>query len=154
MPGSCSSRRSRRTERPELLAALARACLLHGEFRARTLDDRLAAYQRGREAAARAIELAPRSEEAHLWHVGNLGRWAEARGVMRALSLVPVMRREFDLLLTINPASPDVLLGAGTFLFELPGFLGGDRTRAEQHLRRALEIDASLTGRGSSWRAC
>ena len=134
------------TESPELLAAVARACLLHGEHRARTPDDRLATFQRGREAGARAIELAPRSEEAHLWYVANLGRWAETRGVMKALSLVPQIRREFDLLLTIRPTSPDVLFGMGTFLFELPGFLGGDRTRAEHHLRRALEMDASLTG--------
>lgn len=133
-------------ESAELLAALARACLLQGEFRARTTDEQLAAYQRGRDAGKRAIELAPRSEQAHLWYVANLGRWAETRGLMRALSLLPEMRREFELLLALNPLSPDVQVGMGTFLFEVPGFLGGDRARAERHLRRALEIDPSFTG--------
>src|SRR6266487_1601878 len=83
-------------ESADTLAALARASLLHGELRARTPEEQLAAYERGRDAGKRAIELAPRSEQAHRWYVANLGRWAEARGVMRALFVIPEVRQEFD----------------------------------------------------------
>jgi tetratricopeptide (TPR) repeat protein len=125
------------TESPELLTAVARACLLQGEFRARTPDDRLATYQRGREAGAAAIELAPRSGEAHLWYVANLGRWAETRGVMRALSLVPQIRREFDLLLTIKPTSADILFGAGRSCSSCRDFSGATGPRGTAPAARA-----------------
>src|SRR3989442_7565269 len=53
-----------RERRVEMLPALAQACFLSGEVRAQTDDAKLAAYTCGREAGQRAVELAPRSEEA------------------------------------------------------------------------------------------
>ena len=41
---------------PEVLAALARAWFLIGEFRARTEADKLAAYERGREAGRPRVQ--------------------------------------------------------------------------------------------------
>src|SRR5215510_11591539 len=44
--------------------ALAQVCFMYGDVRATTEDEKLAAYDRGRQAAKRAIELAPRSAPA------------------------------------------------------------------------------------------
>jgi tetratricopeptide (TPR) repeat protein len=129
----------------EAMIALARVSLLYGDVRARTKDAKLAAYERGREIGERAIELAPRSEEAHLWYVANTGRWGQTKGVLRSLFLLPTVRRELDVIFELNPRSAPGHAIAGAVLFEVPALLGGDRDRAEEHLRKAIEIDAHYT---------
>lgn len=135
-----------RTEpRPETMIALARVCLVQGEVRAKTAEEKLLAYERGREVAKRAIELAPRSEDAHFWYAANTGRWGQTKGVMRSLFLLPTMREEIDILLALNPRSARAHNVAGNFMAEVPGLLGGDKKKAEEHFRKALEIDPRYT---------
>src|SRR5688572_33064926 len=58
----------------EVLSALARSWFLIGEFHARNDRERLAAYERGREVGRRAVAIAPRSEQAHVWYALKIGR--------------------------------------------------------------------------------
>src|SRR5262245_25175583 len=51
---------------PDALVLLARTWFLIGQLLARTDDERLAAFDRGRDAARRAIDLAPSRADAHL----------------------------------------------------------------------------------------
>src|SRR5215510_3048283 len=56
-------------ERPsDAVTLLSRIYLLSGEVRATTDDEKLATFARGRDLGKLAIELAPRSEEAHVWY--------------------------------------------------------------------------------------
>jgi len=55
------------------------------------------------------------------------------------------MREEIDAMLAINPASARVHGVAGNFFAEVPGLLGGDRARAEQHWKKGLELDPHYT---------
>jgi len=134
-----------RDRRVETMIALAHVYLLVGDIRATTTDDKLAAYERGREIGKRAVELAPKSEDAHFWYAANTGRWGQTKGVMRSLILLPTMREEVDTLLALNPKSPRVHGVAANFLFEVPGMLGGDKKKAEEHWKRGIEIDAHYT---------
>jgi tetratricopeptide (TPR) repeat protein len=129
-----------------VLSALARAWFLLGEFQARTDRERLAAYERGRDAGRRAVAADPRSEEAHVWYALNTARWAGTRGIMRAVSLLPTLREEAATILSLNPASVEGNTLAGGLAAELPTMLGGDRTRAEAYFRTALEGDPHRTG--------
>src|SRR5437867_696503 len=52
---------------------------LIGDVRAVTAEDKLAAYDRGREIGRRAVELAPKSHDAHLWYAIATARYADAR---------------------------------------------------------------------------
>jgi tetratricopeptide (TPR) repeat protein len=131
---------------PEVLSALAHAWFLLGEFRARTDRDRLACYEQGREAGRRAVALAPRSEQAHVWYAINTARTAGTRGIMRAVSLLPELREEAQRILALNPGSVEGHTLAGGLAAELPGMLGGNRTRAEAHFRAALASDPRRTG--------
>lgn len=131
---------------PEVLSALAHAWFLLGEFQARTERDRLAAYDRGREVGRRAIAAAPRSEQAHVWYALNSARWAGTRGIMRAVSVLPTLREEAATIISLNPASVEGHTLAGGLAAELPTMLGGDRTRAETHFRKALDADPRRTG--------
>src|SRR5262245_65922721 len=51
----------------DTLAELSRVWFLTGDFRLRVENDRVAAYERGVDAAKRAIAAAPRNDKAHLW---------------------------------------------------------------------------------------
>lgn len=131
---------------PEALIDLSRAWFLTGDFRAHSDGERLAAYERGSEAARRAIALAPRNDRAHVWLAINSGRWAEVKGPLRALPMVTTIREESETVLRLNPSSVEGLILAGGLAAEMPGFLGGDRAKAERLFRRALEIDPHQTG--------
>ena len=130
---------------PPTLVELSRVWFLTGDFRAHSTSERVAAYEHGREAAGRARDLA-RSEQAYLWYAINTGRVAELTGVMRAVRLVSSVRESSQLVLRINPSSVDGLILAGGLAAELPGFMGGDREKAESYFARALELDRHKTG--------
>ena len=130
---------------PDILVELARAWFLTGEFAARSAAERAAAYERGSEAARRAVATAPGSDQAHLWLAINLGRTAEIRGVTRALALVKTIRDEADIVLRLNPANADGLVLAAGLAAELPALMGGDRAKAEALFKRALEADPRHT---------
>ncbi|HXG03892.1 MAG TPA: hypothetical protein VNO23_10845, partial [Candidatus Binatia bacterium] len=75
------------------LVALARAAYIWGDVRATSTEQKLAAYERGRQAARRAVEREPRNAAAHFWYATNTGRWGQTRGVLRSLFLLPELRR-------------------------------------------------------------
>ena len=128
------------------LVALAEVCFIWGDVRAKTTDDKLAAYDQGRQAAKRAVELAPRSVTAHLWYAIDTGRWGQTKGMMRSLSLLPIMKEEIDTVLALDPKFPPAYSLAGHFYLEVPGMLGGDVDRAEKLFRTGLGLDPTFTG--------
>jgi tetratricopeptide (TPR) repeat protein len=130
----------------DTLTELSHVWFLTGDFRARGEAERVTAYERGTEAAKRAIALAPRNDRAHLWLAINSGRIAEIKGVGRALALVGTIREESETVLKINPANVEGLVLAGGLAAQMPVFMGGDRGKAETLFKRALEIDPRLTG--------
>jgi len=129
----------------ETMAMLSYVQFLIGDVRATTVEAKLAAYDRGREVGQRAAELAPKSVDAHLWYAINTARWGETKGVLRSLFLLPTIRRELDTLLELDPRSVRAHILAGNVLLEVPGFAGGDRAKAEEHFKKALEIDPRFT---------
>jgi tetratricopeptide (TPR) repeat protein len=131
--------------RVDSLITLSYVYFLIGDVRARTTDEKLAAYDRGRDIGKRAVELAPREEEAHLWYAINTGRWGQTKGVLRSLFLLPTVREEIETILELNPRSVRGRALAGNVLMEVPGFAGGDRAKAEDQFRRGIEHDPHFT---------
>src|SRR2546428_580595 len=109
---------------------------LWGDVRATTTEEKLAAYARGRELGRRAVELAPRNHDAHLWYAINTGRWGQTKGVLRSLFLLPTVREEIQILLQLNPRSVRAHSLAGNVAMEVPGLFGAavdpDRSRAHR----------------------
>jgi tetratricopeptide (TPR) repeat protein len=134
-----------RTPTLEALVLLSWAHLAWADHRAPTTEAKLTSYERGRDVAKRAIELAPRNPDAHLWYAANLGRWAITRGKLRAAFLVSTLKGEIDTILEIDPNHVPGLSLAGSFYLETPGMFGGDVARAEGYLRRALALDPHFT---------
>ena len=128
------------------LIALAQVCFIWGDVRARTPEDKLAAYEQGREAAKRAVELAPRNAAAHFWHGVHIGRWGQTKGAVRSLFLLPTLKQEIATAMELDPTFPPVYSLAGSVYFEVPGLFGGDLDKAEQMFRKSLELDPRFTG--------
>ncbi len=134
-----------RDRQVDTMVYLAYVCYLQGDLRATTTEEKLAAYGRGREVAQRAVELAPRNHDAHLWYAINTGRWGQAKGMFRSMFLLPTIREEIDILFQLNPRSIRAHSLAGNVFLRLPAIFGGDREKAEAHFRKALEIDPRFT---------
>jgi tetratricopeptide (TPR) repeat protein len=131
--------------RVENLVALARVNFIWGDIRATTADQKLAAYDRGRQVAKRVIELDPRSVEARFWYALNTARWGQTKGVLRSLFLLPTVQEEIQLILKLAPQFTPVYALAGHVFYEVPGFLGGDLQKAEEMFRKGLEQDPQFT---------
>lgn len=128
------------------LLALARAWFLFAEERAKSEDDRIAAYARARDYAKRATDLSPRSADAHLWYAITLGSWSQAKGLLRSALAFRELRREVDVVLRLDPDNIEAHIMAGSIARELPVVLGGDRKEAEAHFKTAQRLDPRLTG--------
>jgi tetratricopeptide (TPR) repeat protein len=129
----------------DTLIALAHVCFIWGDVRARTSEDRLEVYEQGRQAAKRAVEMAPRSVLAHFWYATNTGRWAQTRGVMRSLFLLPTLKQESETVLELDPTFPPGYALAANLAYEVPPLLGGDLDRAEQMFRKGLALAPRFT---------
>jgi tetratricopeptide (TPR) repeat protein len=129
----------------EALLLLAWVHLSWADLRAPSTEEKLASYERGRDVAKRAIELAPRSPDAHLWYAANLGRWAIAKGKLRAAFLLSTLQEEIQTILTLDPNHVGGLALAGSFYLETPRLMGGDLAKAEAYQRKALAVDPHFT---------
>jgi tetratricopeptide (TPR) repeat protein len=134
-----------RDRQVDTMVMLSYVHFLYGDIRATTTEDKLASYERGREIGKRAVELAPRNPEAHVWYGINTGRWGLTKGVMRSLFLLPTVREEVDTTLALDPRNLRALALSGNVFLEVPSLFGGDREKAAQQFRRALEIDPHFT---------
>lgn len=128
------------------LLAVAQIAFLYGDVRARSVEEKLDAYEQGRQAARRAAELAPRNGRAHFWYATNAGRWGQTKGVMRSLFLLPEVKRGMETALELDPRFPPAYVLAGTVYYEVPGLFGGDLEKSERLFRTGLEVDGRFTG--------
>ena len=135
----------KRESQVETMIMLSYVSFLWGDIRATTPEDKLAAYARGRELGKRAVELAPRNHDAHLWYAINTGRWGQTKGVLRSLFLLPTLREEIEILLQLDPRSVRAHSLAGNVYTEVPGLFGGDKEKAEEHFKKGLAIDPKFT---------
>lgn len=136
---------ARREPDAETWIALARTCFIWGDVRAATAEQKLAAYAEGREAARRAVELAPQSAQAHLFYAINTGRWGQTKGVGRSWFLLPEVREAARRTLDLDPTLPAAYALAGNLDYEVPAVLGGSLERAEGYFRKGLGVDPRFT---------
>ena len=127
------------------LLALAMISYVWGDVRARTRDDKLTAYDRGRQAARRAVQAEPRSVAAHFWLATNTARWGQTNGVVRSLFLLHEVQREIRIVRDLDPGFTPVYALAGNVYYEVPALLGGDLAKAEEMFRTGLTQDPRYT---------
>jgi tetratricopeptide (TPR) repeat protein len=99
-------------------------------------------YESGVEGARLAIAAAPNRPEGHYWLGVNMGALADL-GTMAALKYHKAVREELETTVRLDPGfeGGSALTVLGDWYLRVPGFLGGNKTRAEELLRRALTYD-------------
>jgi tetratricopeptide (TPR) repeat protein len=132
--------------RVETRLALAEVSFIWGDVRATTREQKLQAYDQGREAARRVVELEPKNTLAHLFFAINTARWGQTNGIVRSITLLPTVKEEIRTLLELDPRRPTVYALAGNVSLEVPRLLGGDLEHAEAMFRKGLELDPRFTG--------
>jgi tetratricopeptide (TPR) repeat protein len=120
----------------------ARACFDLGEF-ATSNPERAEVAQTGIAAARQSVARQPASAPAHYYLAMNIGQLARTKS-LGALRLVDEMETEFSKARVLDEhldfAGPDRNLGL--LYLEAPSFGSiGSRTKARQHLRRAVELE-------------
>ena len=128
------------------LIALAQVCFIWGDIRAATTEQKLDAYDEGRMAAKRAVELDPKNAAGHFWYGTNTARWGQTKGVIRSLFLLPTVRGEIQTVLDLDPKFTAVYALAGNVLYEVPAVMGGNPRKAEEMFRKGLDQDPRFTG--------
>jgi tetratricopeptide (TPR) repeat protein len=120
---------------------LARACYWIGTHGPR--EARRAALERGVKAGESAVRLAPTRPEGHFWMAADMGTLAESFGLGQGLKYRGRIRDELERAIAVDPrweeGSAEAALGE--WYATVPGLFGGDRKKAEEHLRRALAIN-------------
>jgi tetratricopeptide (TPR) repeat protein len=129
----------------ENLLTLAHVCFLWGDIRATTRDEKLDAYDCGRRAAERVVELEPKNPTAHFWYATNTARWGEVNGLLSSLFLLPTVKKEMNIVLNLDPYFTPVYALAGHVYYEVPPLFGGDLDKAEAMFRKGLEQDPTFT---------
>ena len=124
---------------------LGRVCYWLGTHDA--VEHRRAALDRGVLAGERAVRLDDGKPEGHFWLAANMGRLADAFGIVQGLKYRGRIREELERVRILAPAWQGGLADAalGEWYATVPRLLGGSRQLAESHLRRALTIDAANT---------
>lgn len=129
----------------DTLIALAHICFAWGDVRAKTREEKLGAYEQGRQAAKRAVDQAPRNVLAHFWYGTNTARWGQTKGIGRSIFLLPTVKQEMETVIALDPTfAPGYALAANVY-YEVPPLLGGDLDRAEQMFRKGLALAPRFT---------
>lgn len=129
----------------ENLLALAHVCFIWGDIRAKTRDEKLDAYDCGRRAAERVVELEPKNPTAHFLYATNTARWGETKGLLGSLFLLPTVKKEMNIVINLDPYFTPVYALAGNVYYEVPPLFGGDLDKAEAMFRKGLEQDPTFT---------
>jgi tetratricopeptide (TPR) repeat protein len=104
-------------------------------------ESQLETAQKGIDWAKKAIELNPKSVGGHFWLGVHYGKFGEAKGVLKSLSLVGPIKDAMQQVIDLNPAYE----GGGAFrvlgrlYFRLPRLVGGSFEKSVSFLRRSIE---------------
>jgi tetratricopeptide (TPR) repeat protein len=110
-------------------------------------DERAELLEQSLARADAAIASDDRDALAHFARFCALGEQAKTSGLrLTGLLKLRSIRAAVERTLELSPDFPDALLGLGSLLIAVPGFLGGDDAEGERLVRRALAIDPEYVG--------
>jgi len=107
--------------------------------------DKLAGYDSAKSDCEKSVALAPGTADAHFWLGVALGRWAETKGMMKALFAIKTLKKEMAEVLRLDPAHGGAHNVLGEILWQVPGFAGGDKKKALEEFETALRLSPRYT---------
>jgi hypothetical protein len=130
---------------------LSSKCIYFQGMKARTDDEKIPVFLRGKNVADKAKPLLKDRADAYYYYGINLGRWGLANGVIKSIGERHNLRKSMEAVIAKTGKEDDGRLvpgkeyegyGAnrtlGHMYFKLPGMFGGDNRLAEKLLREAV----------------
>ncbi len=134
---------------PKLLWRQGRALMRQGEQKDKK-KDKLALFEQARAALEKSIAKDPNDPEAHFWLGVTLGRWGQARGMLKSLAMVSPLKKEMAQTLRLDPKHGGAHHVLGELYNQLPGFAGGDKKRALSEYEQALKLSPDYSANYAS----
>lgn len=108
----------------------------------RITDDVLATFEKGKEYADRAVEIAPDSPDAHFWQAALIGRIGQTRGILQSLFMVRPMKDALDRVLELDENYAGAYDVLSQLYEEAPGFplSIGNKKLALEMAQKAVEL--------------
>ena len=126
----------------EMSWKLARAAYHYAEYFVKDRREKKRLFTEGKKAAEKAVMIDSNKVQGHLYLGICLGSWAKANGIMASLRSVPLILKEGDKAIAIQPdyagAAP-YILRANVYM-KAPGIAGGNIHKAESDFRKALAL--------------
>jgi tetratricopeptide (TPR) repeat protein len=89
----------------------------------------------------RAVSLAPRDSDYHLWLGRSYGEKAERVNPLSAYTLARKLRRSFETAVQLNAGNIEARVDLAEFYMEAPGILGGGDDKARNQARALAGVD-------------
>ena len=116
-----------------------RSFVARGEKREKK-SDKLADYDLARQDCERSVKLNSNDADGHFWYGVSMGRWGEAKGIMKAMFLIKPIRKEMAETLKLDPNQGGAHRVLGEMLWQIPGFAGGDKKAALAEYETAVRL--------------
>ncbi len=129
---------------PGLLWRKGRGLIRQGEA-FKDKKDRLKYFGRAQGVLDRAIAVEPNSADAHFWLGVAMGRIGQDRGIFKSMRLVGPIRDQMKETIRLDPAYGGAHRVLGEILWQLPGFMGGDKKKAVSEFEQAVELSPDYT---------
>jgi tetratricopeptide (TPR) repeat protein len=104
--------------------------------------DQKTIFSQGIYYATKAVDTEPEKPDGHYWLGVNNGKYGEARGVLKSLSLVKPIKQDMNKVIELDRSYEDG--GAdrvlGRVFFKVPGIAGGSKEKSLEHLLKSKEL--------------
>ena len=99
-------------------------------------------HERGEKLAKFAIEKNPNNPEAHFWFALNKASIGKINGVLNSLFMVDDLKKELKKVIELDPNHAGAHMLLGEIYKSLPGLFGGDKKKAIEEFKTAIEKDS------------
>jgi len=107
--------------------------------------EKLGYYTRARAIADTLRRLNDLNPDGHMWWATAQGRIGQLAGMVRAAGMVRSIKREYLRTVELDSGYALAWYALGRLYRELPGIVGGSRSKAEGYLKRGIEADPHST---------
>jgi glycerate kinase len=134
----------RLSKEPEVLWRLCRAKVRRGEA-LKKKSEKLAEYDSAKRDCEQSVALSSQTADAHFWLGVALGRWAETKGMMKALFTLKTIKREVAETLKLDPQHGGAHHMLAEILWQVPGIVGGDKKKALSEFELAVKLSPTYS---------
>lgn len=101
---------------------------------------KLEGYEAAKNDCEKSVELSSGTADAHFWLGVALGRWAETKGMMKALFALKTIKKEMAEVLRLDPNHGGAHHVLAEILWQVPGIAGGDKKKALAEFELAVKL--------------